>query len=587
MKGQAKFLCLLTLALLVLVPLAAAAAEDEGFRPIFDGKTLKGWDGNPKFWRVEDGCIVGETTAENPTSGNTFIIWRGGKPADLELKVDFRLRNHNSGIQFRSFEVPKEKWVVGGYQSDIEGTGQFSGILYEERARGILALRGQQVIIGEDHKPKVVGQLGDSKDLLSKIDLKGWNEYHIIAQGNHIIQKINGQTMDDVTDEDTKMRRADGIIALQLHAGPPMKVEFRNIRLKELKKQGSGVRGQGSGARSQRPEVRHQASGPRVHNGAALSFTALHPSPVSPGPYSLAAGPRPLAPRPSPLAPKKRIVLIAGPPSHGYASHEHNAGCLLLAKWLNESGLPVEAVVYKNGWPKEPNALEGADAIVIFSDGGGGHPIMPHLEEVGKLMKKGVGLACLHYAVEVPKGKAGDLLKDWTGGYFETFWSVNPFWVADFKKLPDHPITRGVKPFKINDEWYYHMRFMDDMEGVTPILTDVPPDNTHEGRDDAHGGNPTVRARKGMPEHVAWARVRPDGGRGFGFTGGHFHWSWANDGFRTVVLNAIVWIAKVEVPEGGVPSKTPTFAELQANQDKPAPKDFGPEQAQKLIEPWR
>ena len=548
MKGLAKFACLSTLGLLVLMPLAAAAAEDEVFRPIFDGKTLKGWDGNPKFWRVEDGCIVGETTAENPTPGNTFIIWRGGKPADFELKVDFRLRNHNSGVQFRSFEVPQEKWVVGGYQSDIEGTGQFSGILYEERARGILAGRGEKTVIGEDHKPKVVGQVGDPKELFSKIDLKGWNEYHIIAQGNHIIQKINGQTMVDVTDEDTKMRRADGIVALQLHAGPPMKVEFRNIRLKELKKEGSGVRGQGSGR-----------------------------TPAS----------ERLAPRPSSLAPKKKIVLIAGPPSHGYASHEHYAGCLLLAKCLNESGLPVEAVVYKNGWPKEPNALEGADAIVIFSDGGGGHPIMPHLEEVDKLMKKGVGLACLHYAVEVPKGRAGDLLKDWTGGYFETFWSVNPFWVADFKKLPEHPITRGVKPFKINDEWYYHMRFVDDMEGVTPILTDVPPDGTHEGRDDAHGGNPTVRARKGMPEHVAWARVRPDGGRGFGFTGGHYHWSWGNDGFRTVVLNAVVWIAKVEVPAGGVPSKTPTFEELQANQDKPAPKGFGPEQAKKLIEPWQ
>jgi type 1 glutamine amidotransferase len=284
---------------------------------------------------------------------------------------------------------------------------------------------------------------------------------------------------------------------------------------------------------------------------------------------------------------KKKIVLIAGPPSHGYGSHEHHAGCLLLAKCLNESGLPVEAVVYRNGWPKEPDALQGAAAIVIYSDGGGGHPIMAHLEEVGKLMKKGVGLACIHYAVEVPKGKPGDLLKDWIGGYFETFWSVNPFWIADFKTLPEHPIARGVKPFRINDEWYYHMRFVDNMEGVTPILTAVPPDSTHEGRDDAHGGNPVVRARKGMPEHVAWARVRPDGGRGFGFTGGHYHWAWANDNFRKVVLNGIVWVAGVEIPEGGVPSKTPTFEELQANQDEPAPKGFTAERVRKLIEPWR
>jgi hypothetical protein len=528
MKGLPKLVFLSTVGLLVLMPLAAAAGEDQGFKPIFDGKTLKGWDGNPKFWRVENGCIVGETTRENPTSGNTFIIWRGGKPADFELKAEYRLRNHNSGIQYRSFEVPGSKWVVGGYQADIEGTGQFSGILYEERARGVLAQRGQQVVVGKDHKPKVVGRLGDPKELLSKINLKGWNEYDIIARGNHIVQKLNGYTMVDLTDDDPQGRRADGIIALQLHAGPPMKVEFRNLRLKVLKK-GAGETAMG----------------------------------------------------------KKKIVLIAGPPSHGYGSHEHHAGCLLLAKCLNESGLPVEAVVYRNGWPKEPDALQGAAAIVIYSDGGGGHPIMAHLEEVGKLMKKGVGLACIHYAVEVPKGKPGDLLKDWIGGYFETFWSVNPFWIADFKTLPEHPIARGVKPFRINDEWYYHMRFVDNMEGVTPILTAVPPDSTREGRDDAHGGNPAVRARKGMPEHVAWARVRPDGGRGFGFTGGHYHWAWANDNFRKVVLNGIVWVAGVEIPEGGVPSKTPTFEELQANQDEPAPKGFTAERVRKLIEPWR
>ncbi len=519
MKGPYKFVCLATLGLLVLVPLAAMAGEDQGFRPIFDGKTLNGWDGNTKFWRVEDGCIVGETTKDNPTKGNTFIIWRGGKPADFELKAEFRLRNHNSGIQFRSFEVPENKWVVGGYQADIEGTGRFSGILYGERYRGILADRGEKTVIGDDHKRKVVGKVGDSKELFSKIKSGDWNEFHIIAEGNHIVQKINGHTMVEVTDEDKQMQRADGIIALQLHAGPPMKVEFRNIRLKETKK------------------------------------------------------------------PKKRIVLIAGRKSHGYGSHEHNAGCLLLGKWLNESGLGIEAVVYRSGWPQQPGALKGADAIVIFCDGGGGHVVMRHLKEVDKLMKKGVGLACLHYGVEVPKGEAGDYVKDWIGGYFETHWSVNPHWVADFKRLPEHPITRGVKPFKINDEWYYHMRFMAEMEGVTPILTAVPPDGTRQRPDGAHSNNPTVRARKGMPEHVAWARVRPDGGRGFGFTGLHFHWSWGNDDFRTVVLNGVAWIAGVEIPSGGVPSKRPTFEELKANQDYPEPKNLTEERAQKLIEP--
>ena len=522
MKGPYKFVCLATLGLLVLVSLGAMAGEDKGFRPIFDGKTLNGWDGNTKFWRVEDGCIVGQTTKDNPTKGNTFIIWRGGRPADFELKVEYRLTGGNSGIQFRSFEVPKQKWVVGGYQSDIDQSGRYSGILYEERARGILAERGQKVVIDNDGKRKPVGKTGDSKELLAKIDLKGWNEFHILAKGNHIIQKINGQTMVDVTDEHQDKRRAEGVIALQLHAGPPMKVEFRNIRLKETKK------------------------------------------------------------------PKKRIVLIAGRKSHGYGGHEHNAGCLLLGKWLNESGLGIETVVYRSGWPKQPGALKGADAIVIFCDGGGGHVVMRHLEEVDKLMKKGVGLACLHYGVEVPKGEAGDYVKDWIGGYFETHWSVNPHWVADFKKLPEHPITRGVKPFKLNDEWYYHMRFTADMEGVTPILTAVPPDSTRERPDGAHSNNPTVRARKGMPEHVGWARVRTDGGRGFGFTGGHFHWSWGNDDFRTVVLNGIAWIAGIEIPSGGVPSKRPTFDELKANQDYPEPSGgFTEQRALKQIEPWR
>ena len=175
-------------------------------------------------------------------------------------------------------------------------------------------------------------------------------------------------------------------------------------------------------------------------------------------------------------------------------------------------------------------------------------------------------------------------MKDWIGGYYETFWSVNPFWTAHFTKLPDNPITRGVKPFAIEDEWYYHMRFLDHMEGVTPILTAVPPESTRDGPDGPHSGNPTVRAEKGKAEHVAWARVRPDGGRGFGFTGCHSHWSWASDDFRTIVLNGIAWVAKLNIPPGGVPSKTPTLEALEANQDKPQPKDFDRDKIRKVIE---
>lgn len=282
----------------------------------------------------------------------------------------------------------------------------------------------------------------------------------------------------------------------------------------------------------------------------------------------------------------KKIVFVAGPQSHGYGAHEHYAGCRLLAKWLDESGLAVETSVYKDGWPSDPAAFEGADAIVVFSDGGGGHPMRPHMDQVAPLVEQGVGMAMLHYAVEIPPGEEGDLLKEWIGGYFETHWSVNPHWVAEFTEFPDHPVANGLRPFEINDEWYYHMRFVDDMEGVTPILTAIPPDSTRERPDGPHSNNPTVRARVGEPEHVAWVYERPDGGRGFGFTGGHWQWTWAQPEFRTVVLNAIVWTAGLDVPEGGTPSTTPTLEELEANQDYPQPDDFDRERIQRMIDEW-
>ena len=230
-------------------------------------------------------------------------------------------------------------------------------------------------------------------------------------------------------------------------------------------------------------------------------------------------------------------------------------------------------MVCERGWPSA-ETLAGAATIVVYADGGGGHPIMPHRDEIEKLMQKGVGLACIHYAVEVPKGQLGDQFKRWIGGYFETFWSVNPEWKAVYKQLPNHPVANGVRPFAIVDEWYYHMRFTDDAKGLTPILTATPPDSTRRGPDGGYSGNPYVRARMGMPEVMAWAYQRPDGGRGFGFTGGHWHWNWGCDDFRKVVLNGIVWTAGLEVPAGGVASKTPTLEELEANQDKPQPRNF-------------
>jgi type 1 glutamine amidotransferase len=258
--------------------------------------------------------------------------------------------------------------------------------------------------------------------------------------------------------------------------------------------------------------------------------------------------------------------LIAGTPSHAKGDHEFNAGVQLLHKAL-EKQTNVLTTFYLNGWPKDPTAFDNADSIVFYMNGGDGHAAIQgdHLQQLEPLMKKGVGFVNLHYAVEVPKEKGGAEWLRWMGGYFETFYSVNPTWEADFAKLPNHPITRGVQPFKIRDEWYYNMRFAD--KGVMPILTAIPPDNTRQGKDDAHGGNEFVRSNKGRPEHVGWAFERPDGGRGFGFTGGHYHKNWGNENFRKLVLNALLWTAKAEVPQDGVQS-TITEEDLAKNWDE-------------------
>jgi type 1 glutamine amidotransferase len=194
-------------------------------------------------------------------------------------------------------------------------------------------------------------------------------------------------------------------------------------------------------------------------------------------------------------------------------------------------------------------------------DGGGGHPVIQRnrLTEIDQLMKRGVGLACAHYAVEVPKEKGGPDLTNWIGGYYETGYSINPHWDATFAKLPEHPTTHGVKPFKINDEWYYNIRFPENANNVQPLLSATPPDQSR--------GTPAAKEHAGREEVVAWAVERPDGGRGFGFTGGHNHENWGNDDFRKFVLNALLWTAKAEVPNGGVVSKV-TAEELTQNLDQ-------------------
>ena len=259
-------------------------------------------------------------------------------------------------------------------------------------------------------------------------------------------------------------------------------------------------------------------------------------------------------------AAKFKIVLIAGKDSHGTSAHNWGDGVDLLSNALTkESGLDIETAIYKGGWPTDSSIFENADSVVILSDGGGRHPINKYLKEFDALAEKGVGLVCVHYAVEVPKGAPGDMLKKWLGGYFEVFWSVNPHWTADFKTLPNHPITRGVKPFSLKDEWYYHMKFRDNMKGVTPILSALPPVDTLKRGDGPHSNNPHVRKsvlERKEKQHVGWASERPNGQRGFGITGAHHHSSWNNDDFRTCVLNAIVWTAKMEVPKDGVKSSS-------------------------------
>ena len=275
------------------------------------------------------------------------------------------------------------------------------------------------------------------------------------------------------------------------------------------------------------------------------------------------------------------VLFLAGRPSHGYGAHEHYAGCQLLAKSLDEAMDNVTTEVIRTKWPSE-NELANADVIVMYSDGGGGHPVNKHLEQIDRLAKSGVGIVCIHYAVEVPKGKSGEKFLDWIGGYFETDWSVNPHWRAEFTELPDHPVTRGVNPFSSQDEWYYHMRFRDNMQGVTPILSAIPPESTLSRPDGPHSGNPHVRAKAGQPQHVAWATEREDGGRGFGFTGGHFHCNWGDDDFRRLMLNAIVWTAKLEVPENGVPIENVNLAALKDNQDFDEPKKLDVEKIRKV-----
>lgn len=276
----------------------------------------------------------------------------------------------------------------------------------------------------------------------------------------------------------------------------------------------------------------------------------------------------------------RTLVLMAGKPSHPPRMHEFNAGVQLLAKSLSEvDGLEVRVVM--NGWPKDESVFDGADAVVFFMDGGGRHEAV---QEEGRRLKlidswaaKGVGLGFMHYGVEVLADQAGEEFRRWIGGHYEHMHSCNPIWEPAFSAFPDHPITRGVKPFQIKDEWYFNMRFVAGIAGnkadqideteFVPILVAAPSDEVRDGPYVyPKGPYPHIQAAKGRTETMMWAVKRPDGGRGFGFTGGHFHDNWGNNDFRKVVLNALSWVSKGEVPPGGIESSI-SQKDLDANLD--------------------
>lgn len=214
-------------------------ADEAGFAPMFDGKTLNGWEGNPKYWRVENGAMIGEITPESIIRSNTFIIWRGGEPRDFELKVDYRITSAgNSGINYRSAVVPDpvtpdNKFAMRGYQFDIDGQDRYTGQNYEEKGRLFLALRGQVTRVVGGRKPVLVSSLGDGKELAGFIT-KEWNAVHLIVRGNTLIHTLNGHVMCVVIDDDAPNRPSTGLIGVQVHVGGPMQVAYRNWRLKNL-----------------------------------------------------------------------------------------------------------------------------------------------------------------------------------------------------------------------------------------------------------------------------------------------------------------------------------------------------------------
>ncbi len=215
------------------------AGEEPGFASIFDGKTLNGWEGDPKYWRVEAGDIVGEITPETIVKSNTFLIWRGGEPADFELKAEFRITSGgNSGINYRSVVAPDKvtpsnRYAMRGYQCDMDGQRRYTGNNYEEKGRLFLAVRGQVTRVTGKRKPTVLASVGDPQEL-GKLIWDDWNTVHIVARGNILMHHVNQHLMSVVIDDDAQGRMMKGLIGVQVHVGGPMQVRYRNWRLKNL-----------------------------------------------------------------------------------------------------------------------------------------------------------------------------------------------------------------------------------------------------------------------------------------------------------------------------------------------------------------
>ncbi|MCX7871886.1 MAG: DUF1080 domain-containing protein [Verrucomicrobiae bacterium] len=230
------------LLLLCLVCITQAQSDEKDFTSLFNGKDLTGWKGGADLWSVRDGAITGETKSDTKLTHNTFLVYTNKEFSNFELRLSYKIVGGNSGIQYRSKYVEDGKFgpIVGGYQADIEAGKTYSGILYEERGRGILANRGEKVVIKTDpsNPSKFVrektGELGKSEEIQAKIKNEDWNDYVIIAKGNRLQHFINGVQTIEVVDEDAQRAAKSGIIALQVHVGPAMTVQFKNIRIKSL-----------------------------------------------------------------------------------------------------------------------------------------------------------------------------------------------------------------------------------------------------------------------------------------------------------------------------------------------------------------